>query len=58
MIRGIFTRDKAGTSDPAVAEVLADLELKFGDQVPTGTYLDMIVNLPIVDPARCTRRCC
>jgi alpha-beta hydrolase superfamily lysophospholipase len=52
MIRGIFTRDKAGTSDPAVAEALADLELKFGDQVPTGTYLDMIVNLPIVDPAK------
>jgi pimeloyl-ACP methyl ester carboxylesterase len=52
MIRGIFTRDKAGTSDPAVGEALADLELKFGDQVPTGTYLDMIVNLPIVDPAK------
>jgi pimeloyl-ACP methyl ester carboxylesterase len=52
MIRGIFTRDKAGTSDPAVAEALADLELKFGDQVPTGTYLDMIVNLPLVDPAK------
>jgi pimeloyl-ACP methyl ester carboxylesterase len=52
MIRGIFTRDKAGTSDPAIAEALADLELKFGDQVPTGTYLDMIVNLPIVDPAK------
>jgi alpha-beta hydrolase superfamily lysophospholipase len=52
MIRSIFTRDKAGTSDPAVGEALADLELKFGDQVPTGTYLDMIVNLPLVDPAR------
>jgi pimeloyl-ACP methyl ester carboxylesterase len=52
MIRSIFTRDKAGTSDPAVGEALADLELKFGDQVPTGTYLDMIVNLPIVDPAQ------
>jgi alpha-beta hydrolase superfamily lysophospholipase len=52
MIRSIFTRDKPGTSDPAVGETLADLELKFGDQVPTGTYLDMIVNLPIVDPAK------
>src|SRR6202165_1227808 len=38
MIRSIFTRDKAGTSDPAVGEFLADEELKFGDQVPTGTY--------------------
>lgn len=52
MIRSIFTRDKPGTSDPAVGEALADLELKFGDQVPTGTYLDMVTNLPIVDPAR------
>ena len=52
MIRSIFTRDKPGTSDPALAEYLADQELKFGDQVPTGTYLDMIVNLPLVDPAK------
>jgi len=52
MIRSIFTRDKVGTSDPAVGEYLADLELKFGDQVPTGTYLDMTANLPIVDPAK------
>jgi alpha-beta hydrolase superfamily lysophospholipase len=52
MIRGIFTRDKAGTTDPAIAEYLADQELKFGDQVPTGTYLDMTANLPLVDPAR------
>ncbi|PWT97065.1 MAG: alpha/beta hydrolase [Terriglobia bacterium] len=52
MIRSIFTRDKAGTSDPALAEHLADQELKFGDQVPTGTYLDMTAHLPIVDPAK------
>jgi alpha-beta hydrolase superfamily lysophospholipase len=52
MIRSIFTRDKAGTSDPALGEYLADLELKFGDQVPTGTYLDMTANLPLVDPAK------
>jgi alpha-beta hydrolase superfamily lysophospholipase len=52
MIRSIFTRDKPGTSDPAVAEALADQELKFGDQVPTGTYLDMVTKLPIVDPAK------
>jgi alpha-beta hydrolase superfamily lysophospholipase len=35
-----------------VVEYLADLELKFGDQVPTGTYLDMTANLPVVDPAK------
>src|SRR5438045_1790775 len=52
MIRSISTRDKAGTSDPAVVDYLADLELKFGDQVPTGTYLDMTANLPVVDPAK------
>jgi alpha-beta hydrolase superfamily lysophospholipase len=52
MIQSISTRDKPGTSDPAVVEYLADLELKFGDQVPTGTYLDMTANLPVVDPAK------
>jgi alpha-beta hydrolase superfamily lysophospholipase len=50
MILSIFTRDKPGTSDPAVAEFLANAELKFGDQVPTGTYLDMTSHLPLVDP--------
>jgi alpha-beta hydrolase superfamily lysophospholipase len=52
MIQSIFTRDHPGTSDPRVAEALADAELQFGDQVPTGTYLDMCANLPVVDPAR------
>ncbi len=50
MIQSIFTRDHPGTSDPAVAEALADAELVFGDEVPTGTYLDMTANLPVVDP--------
>jgi pimeloyl-ACP methyl ester carboxylesterase len=52
MIRSIFTRDKPGTTDPAIAEFLANEELKFGDQVPTGTYLDMTANLPVVDPKK------
>ena len=52
MIRSIFTRDHPGTSDPAVADALADAELVFGDQVPTGTYLDMTANLPVVDPRK------
>ena len=52
MIRSIFVRDKPGTSDPRVAEALADAELKFGDTIPTGTYLDMTAHLPLVDPAR------
>jgi alpha-beta hydrolase superfamily lysophospholipase len=54
MIRSIFTRDKAGTSDPALGEFMADQELKFGDQVPTGTYLDMTAHLPVVDPTKVT----
>ena len=54
MIRSIFTRDKPGTSDPAVPEALADAEMVYGDTIPTGTYLDMTANLPIVDPARVT----
>jgi pimeloyl-ACP methyl ester carboxylesterase len=52
MIRSIFTRDKPGTSDPRVAEALADAELQFGDTIPTGTYLDMTANLPVVDPTK------
>jgi pimeloyl-ACP methyl ester carboxylesterase len=52
MIRSIFTRDHPGTSDPAVAEALADAELIHGEEVPTGTYLDMTANLPVVDPLR------
>jgi pimeloyl-ACP methyl ester carboxylesterase len=52
MIQSIFTRDKPGTSDMAVAEALAEAELQFGEDIPTGTYLDMTANLPVVDPAR------
>jgi len=52
MIRSIFTRDKPGTADPAVAEAMADAELPFGDTIPTGTYLDMTAHLPVVDPAK------
>jgi pimeloyl-ACP methyl ester carboxylesterase len=51
MIRSIFTRDgHAASYDPGVPEAIAAFELKFGDQVPTGTYLDMAANLPLVDP--------
>jgi alpha-beta hydrolase superfamily lysophospholipase len=42
MIRSIFTRDKPGTSDPAVAGALADAELQFG----------MTAIPPVVDPLR------
>ncbi|MEA2721947.1 MAG: hypothetical protein QOJ39_3811 [Candidatus Eremiobacteraeota bacterium] len=52
LYRSIFTRDKAGTADPAVGDALADAEAKFGGSVPTGTYLDMVSKLPLVDPEK------
>jgi pimeloyl-ACP methyl ester carboxylesterase len=52
MIRSIATRDKPGTSDIAAVEALADAEMQFGDQIPTGTYLDMTANLPVVHPQK------
>ena len=53
MIRSIFTRDgHPGSTDPAVPEAIIAMEMKFGDQIPSGTYLDMAVNLPLVDPKK------
>lgn len=53
MIRSIFTRDGyAQGYDMAVAEAVVAAEMKFGNEIPTGTYLDMAANLPIVDPKK------
>jgi pimeloyl-ACP methyl ester carboxylesterase len=53
MIRSIFTRDgHPGAVDPAVPEAIIAAEMPFGDTIPTGTYLDMAVNLPKVDPKK------
>lgn len=52
MILSIFTRDKTGTSDPRVPVAIAKAEMPNGDTVPTGTYLDMTANLPLVDPTK------
>jgi alpha-beta hydrolase superfamily lysophospholipase len=51
-IHSMHTRDRPGTSEPAVAEAIADAVLALGDTVPTGTYLDMCENLPVVDPRK------
>ncbi len=51
-IQRIFDRDMPGTSDPEVPKALAAYELKFGNEVPSGTYLDMAVNMPMVDPLK------
>jgi alpha-beta hydrolase superfamily lysophospholipase len=58
MIESIFTRDKPGTTDPAVAPALAKAELVYGDSVPTGTYLDMTSHLPLVDPTKIAAPVC
>ena len=53
MIRSIFTRDgHPSIYDPAVPEAIVATEMKFGDSIPSGTYLDMAANLPLVDPAK------
>lgn len=49
---GIFTRDDPSTYEPAMADALADYELALTDRAPSGTYLDMAIHLPMVDPAR------
>jgi pimeloyl-ACP methyl ester carboxylesterase len=53
-VRSIFTRDHPGSADDAVVEAFADAILALDDSVPTGTYVDMCANLPVVDPARIT----
>ena len=53
MIRSIFTRDgHPDLYDPAMVEALIAEEMKFGHEIPSGTYLDMAANLPIVDPKK------
>ena len=53
-VRSIFTRDHPGTADAEVIEAFADAILALDDSVPTGTYVDMCANLPVVDPSRIT----
>jgi alpha-beta hydrolase superfamily lysophospholipase len=48
----IFTRDHSGAAEPGLGGIIADLELKYGDSVPTGTYVDMTSKLPLVDPEK------
>ncbi|HUQ27536.1 MAG TPA: alpha/beta fold hydrolase [Usitatibacter sp.] len=48
----VFTRDHSGAAEAMLGDVIADLELKYGDSVPTGTYVDMTTKLPLVDPLK------
>lgn len=55
MIHSIFTRDGHPSAyDPAVGDALVASEMKYGDTVPAGTYIDMAANLPLVDPTKVT----
>jgi pimeloyl-ACP methyl ester carboxylesterase len=53
-VRSIFERDHPGTADDDVIEAFASAILALDGSVPTGTYVDMCANLPVVDPARIT----
>lgn len=53
-VNSIFTRDHPGTGDRVSIEAFADAILALDDSVPTGTYVDMCENLPVVDPQRLT----
>jgi pimeloyl-ACP methyl ester carboxylesterase len=53
-VRSIFTRDHPGTGDETLTEPFADAILALDDSVPIGTYVDMCLHLPVVDPARVT----
>ena len=53
MISSIFTRDgHPEYYDPAMVEALIADEMKFGNEIPSGTYIDMAANMPIVDPTK------
>ena len=53
MVRSIFTRDGHGdAADPVVVEAFADAVLALDNSMPTGTYVDMVEKLPLVDPEK------
>ena len=51
-VHSIFSRDHPGTADEVVVDAFADAILSLDDSVPIGTYVDMCLNLPVVDPAK------
>jgi pimeloyl-ACP methyl ester carboxylesterase len=53
-IHSIFDRDHPGTAEENVIDAFADAVTALDDSVPTGTYVDMCSNLPVVDPEKIT----
>ncbi len=51
-VNSIFTRDHPGTADQKTIDAFADAILALDDSVPIGTYVDMCLHLPVVDPAK------
>lgn len=53
MIRSVYTRDgHAEAYDPVLIEAIVAAEMRHGDSIPAGTYVDMAANLPLVDPKK------
>ena len=53
-VHSIFERDHPGAADRSVIDVFAREVLALDDSVPIGTYVDMCLNLPLVDPEQIT----
>ena len=53
-IHSIFDRDHPGTAEDKVIDAFADAVIALDTSVPTGTYVDMCANLPVVDPEKIT----
>lgn len=45
----VFTRDEVGAAEPFISDIVTEQELKYGDTVPNGTYIDMVTILPVAD---------
>lgn len=53
-VQGVFTRDHPGVAEDAAINALAEATLAQGQEVPTGSYIDMCAHLPLVDPRKIT----
>ena len=53
-IERAITADRPDAFEPEAALACAKAQIATGDSVPTGTFLDMTANLPVVDPAKVT----
>ncbi|HEV7268395.1 MAG TPA: alpha/beta fold hydrolase [Falsiroseomonas sp.] len=53
-VHSIFTRDHPGTADDRVVDAFAEAITALDDSVPIGTYIDMCLHLPVVDPKKIT----